>query len=87
MADGYDIIGDVHGCAGLLEQLLASMRDERHRGTFQHPSRVAVFVGDLIDRGPNQLDTTAMVRAIVAGRSTSHGPSGSRKRVMPRTRV
>ena len=37
---------------------------ERH-GVWAHPRRTAVFVGDLIDRGPGQLDTLRLVRAMV----------------------
>lgn len=56
----FDIVGDVHGCRAELETLLTRLgwelrRDERGRpvdGT--HPSgRTAVFVGDLVDRGPD----------------------------------
>jgi hypothetical protein len=66
---GYDIIGDVHGNAekleGLLTQLGYVMRDKVYR----HPVRGAVFVGDLIDRGPSQLRVLEVVRAMVERRS------------------
>lgn len=35
------------------------------RGIRSHPSRQALFVGDFIDRGPRQVDTYRMVRAMV----------------------
>src|SRR5476651_558976 len=47
----FDIIGDVHGCANELEELLALLgytRDEG--GVWRHPEhRKVVFVGDLVD--------------------------------------
>lgn len=63
---GFDIIGDVHGHADELRSLLARMDYAEHRGAWRHPERTAVFVGDLIDRGPAQFDTLRLVRAMVA---------------------
>jgi len=48
----YDIIGDVHGYATTLEKLLCKLGYSKKGGTYRHPSRKAVFVGDIIDRGP-----------------------------------
>ena len=48
----YDIIGDLHGYAQTLENLLLKMDYVRKSGVYQHPFRKAVFVGDFIDRGP-----------------------------------
>ena len=69
----FDIIGDVHGCGDELESLLATLGyvvEERRDGTgldagpvYRHPDgRQAVFVGDLVDRGPRVLDTLRIVR-------------------------
>jgi len=65
--DGYDIIGDVHGCATQLEELLDTLGYRRTGGSaaFRHPHRQAIFVGDLIDRGPEQLRTLEIARAMV----------------------
>jgi hypothetical protein len=63
--EGYDIIGDVHGCADKLEQLLHTMDYAEVDGAWKHPARQAVFVGDFIDRGPRQLDSVAIPRAMV----------------------
>lgn len=61
----YDVIGDIHGCADALESLLDAM-GYRHTGdAYRHPSRQAVFVGDLIDRGPQQLRVLEIVKAMV----------------------
>ena len=58
----YDIIGDVHGHADALSALLDKMGYVHSRGAFRHPSRTAVFVGDLIDRGPANIEASLMVR-------------------------
>ena len=62
---GYDIVGDVHGQASKLEALLEGMGYRLKAGAFQHPHRRAIFVGDYIDRGPRQVDTYRIVRAMV----------------------
>ncbi|WP_293017708.1 metallophosphoesterase, partial [Mycolicibacterium sp.] len=62
---GYDIIGDIHGCADPLESLLDAMGYRYTDGAFRHPSRQAVFVGDLVDRGPQQLRVLETVKAMV----------------------
>jgi protein phosphatase len=72
----FDIIGDVHGCGYELESLLTTLgyeAVERRDGTgldagpvYRHPDgRQAVFVGDLVDRGPRVLDTLRIVRNMV----------------------
>ncbi|MEZ3183013.1 polynucleotide kinase-phosphatase [Streptomyces pimonensis] len=56
----FDIIGDVHGCAAELEALLGEL------GYVDgvHPEgRTAVFVGDLVDRGP---DSPGVLRRVMA---------------------
>ena len=61
----YDIIGDIHGHADRLEILLKELGYSRHNGAWRHPSRSAIFVGDLIDRGPGQIQTLELVRAMM----------------------
>lgn len=66
----FDIIGDVHGCGEELETLLGNLgyaRDED--GTFRHPERTAIFVGDLVDRGPRVADVLDIAQRMVAGKS------------------
>jgi len=68
----FDFIGDVHGCCDELELLLQKLGYtqqpiEKEPGwsnlCFQHPDgRKAVFVGDLVDRGPRAVDTLSVVR-------------------------
>ena len=64
---GYDIIGDVHGCASQLEGLLTELGYQINSATgeYRHPTRRAVFVGDLIDRGDEQLRVLQIVKAMV----------------------
>lgn len=66
----FDIIGDVHGCADELEALLARLGyhvvwSPDLRITRDH-DRTAVFVGDLVDRGPRSPDVVRIVRQMVA---------------------
>jgi len=62
---GYDIIGDIHGNAEKLEALLSKLGYRNAAGVWRHPERQAIFVGDLIDRGPSQVQTVNTVRRMV----------------------
>ncbi|BBX18677.1 hypothetical protein MDUV_35370 [Mycolicibacterium duvalii] len=64
---GYDVIGDVHGCADALHELLDAMgyQPTGPGGAYAHPTRTAIFVGDLIDRGPQQKQVLETVKAMV----------------------
>lgn len=62
----FDVIGDVHGCRSELETLLGELgyaieRDDEGRPVDAvHPDgRKAIFLGDLVDRGP---DTPGVLR-------------------------
>jgi polynucleotide kinase-phosphatase len=62
----FDVIGDVHGCAAELEELLA----ELGYVDGAHPAgRTVVFVGDLVDRGP---DTPGVLRRVMGMASTGN---------------
>jgi hypothetical protein len=61
----FDIIGDIHGQAAKLDALLEKLGYEKHRDTWRHPDRQAVFVGDFIDRGPEQVRSVTIVRRMV----------------------
>lgn len=65
MINGYDIIGDIHGCFDQLDSLLRKLGYRERSGAWRHPDRQALFVGDLIDRGPKQLETVMAVRRMV----------------------
>jgi protein phosphatase len=62
----FDIIGDVHGCCDELEQLLQQLGYEKDDGgPWAHPAgRKAIFVGDLVDRGPRIVDTLRTVMSM-----------------------
>jgi len=65
----FDIIGDVHGCCDELEILLAELGycvswTPTLSVTRDH-DRTAVFVGDLVDRGPRSPDVVRLVRHMV----------------------
>lgn len=71
----FDLIGDVHGCCDELEELLNKM-GYRAGGTsvnvpgvlqhYYHPEgRKAVFLGDIVDRGPRILDAVKLVQGMV----------------------
>lgn len=61
----YDIIGDIHGYASELKQLLTRLGYEETDGCFRHPSRKVIFLGDFIDRGPEIREVLRVVRAMV----------------------
>ena len=62
---GYDVIGDVHGHADALTDLLTEMDYVERDGVWAHCERQAIFVGDLIDRGPKQVESVRIARSMV----------------------
>jgi hypothetical protein len=69
LADAYDVIGDVHGCASKLKGLLAALGYETRSGVHRHPERQAIFIGDIIDRGDEHKETIDLIRAMVDAES------------------
>jgi hypothetical protein len=61
----YDIIGDLHGCASKLEGLLSKLGYTEQSGAYRQAGHQALFVGDFIDRGPEQVRTVNLVRSMV----------------------
>lgn len=61
----YDIIGDIHGHADRLKELLVEMGYEPINGIWQHPTRTLISVGDLVDRGPQQRESVDIIRNMV----------------------
>ena len=58
---GFDVIGDIHGHASALENLLAEMGYTKRYGVWRHPERMAVFIGDYVDRGRENIRTCRIV--------------------------
>jgi protein phosphatase len=60
----FDVIGDVHGCFRELCQLLLKLGYKyEYNYVFKHPEgRKAVFVGDIVDRGPDSFDALELVK-------------------------
>jgi protein phosphatase len=68
----FDIIGDVHGCydelVTLLEKLGYEAANDGSSGVHRE-GRKAVFLGDVVDRGPNTPDVLRLVMRMVASGS------------------
>jgi protein phosphatase len=93
----FDIIGDVHGCCDELEALLQQLG---YRATtleadspvwanraYAHPEgRKAVFVGDLVDRGPRIVDTVRLVRNMIVNGSALCVPGNHDMKLMRKLR-
>lgn len=58
----YDIICDVHGHADALRRLLVKLGYAELQDTFRHETRKAIFVGDFVDRGPDQREVLRIAR-------------------------
>ena len=93
----FDIIGDVHGCCDELEVRLRQLgygetarpADDPVWGcrAFIHPEgRKAVFLGDLVDRGPRIVDTVRLVRNMVQAASALCVPGNHDMKLMRKLR-
>ena len=91
-AGPFDIIGDIHGCADELQALLAKLgyevgwsedRGERAVSVAAPHGRKVVFVGDLVDRGPNAPDVLRIAMSMVA-EGTAYAVQGNHERKLGR---
>jgi protein phosphatase len=91
-AGPFDIIGDVHGCADELQDLLATLgyqvtwsEDQGERAVQVTPpdGRKVVFVGDLVDRGPNSPDALRIAMSMAA-EGTAYVVQGNHERKLGR---
>ena len=66
----FDIIGDVHGCHAELLSLLDRLGYDTAADPIAHPEgRRAVFLGDLVDRGPAVAEVLDVAMSMVAAGS------------------
>jgi len=70
----YDIIPDIHGQSEKLTGALTGLGYRDRNGAWRHsdPTRTCVFLGDFIDRGPNNRGVLTIVRNMIdAGTATA----------------
>jgi protein phosphatase len=82
----FDIIGDVHGCYDELVTLLTRLgyvrADASTEFVLHHPAgRRAIFLGDLVDRGPNVVGVLRLVMAMVAAGSALCVPGNHERKL------
>jgi hypothetical protein len=61
--DRVDIIGDIHGEVDALRSLLSHLGCDAERARVERP---IVFVGDLVDRGPDSIAVVELVQHLIA---------------------
>jgi protein phosphatase len=62
----FDIIGDIHGCFAELAALLGKLGYRDDNGRYSHPEvRKVIFLGDLVNRGPQNVEVLKLVARMV----------------------
>jgi polynucleotide kinase-phosphatase len=88
----FDIIGDIHGCADELQALLTKLgyrvewtdaQGDRTVTVIPPQGRKAIFVGDLVDRGPNSPDALRIAMSMTAA-GTAYAVQGNHDRKLER---
>ncbi|MER8986099.1 polynucleotide kinase-phosphatase [Mesorhizobium sp. M0843] len=88
----FDVIGDVHGCADELQTLFRQLgysiawsdgHGDRTVTVTPPEGRKIVFVGDLVDRGPNVPDVLRIAMSMVAA-GTAYCVQGNHERKLSR---
>ena len=88
----FDIIGDIHGCTDELQTLLTRLgyvvgcsqdRGDRTVRVTPPQGRKVVFVGDLVDRGPNSPDVLRIAMSMTAA-GTGYAVQGNHERKLER---
>ncbi len=57
----FDLVGDVHGCARELRRLLGGLGYVEEEGWAHPDGRTAIYLGDIVDRGPDVPGTVTLV--------------------------
>ena len=71
--DNYEVIGDVHGHLDHLIRMIEILGYDREGKTYSHPDgRKLIFVGDLINRGPDSLGVLRFVRGLHENEKCPH---------------
>jgi serine/threonine protein phosphatase 1 len=76
------VIGDVHGCADLLDQLLS--RIEAEIADFPQRKISVIFLGDIVDRGPDSARVIERLRTLSIPGASLHFVMGNHEEVMLR---
>ncbi|MGI8552098.1 MAG: polynucleotide kinase-phosphatase, partial [Dehalococcoidia bacterium] len=92
----FDIIGDVHGCFDELSELLVQLGyqirpddgDSECFGYLVRPpeGRKAIFLGDLVDRGPNTPGVLRLVMSMVASKAALCVPGNHEAKLVRKLR-
>jgi protein phosphatase len=92
----FDIIGDVHGCFDELIDLLTQLgytvqKHSNDEGSFEYSvmppeGRKAVFLGDLVDRGPKIPDVLRLVMSMIETRAALCVPGNHDIKLMRKLR-
>jgi polynucleotide kinase-phosphatase len=89
----FDVIGDVHGCRAELAELLTRLgwelrrdADGRPVGAVHPQGRTAVFVGDLVDRGPDSPGVLRLVMGMVAAGTALCVPGNHEQKLLRKLR-
>ncbi len=65
----YDIIGDIHGNADALKNLLSKLGYTKKSGYYSHPHHKAIFTGDFVNRGKKVRQALKIVRRMVENKA------------------
>jgi polynucleotide kinase-phosphatase len=89
----FDLVGDVHGCREELERLLVTLGWTLERDPTgapvgaSHPAgRTAVFLGDLVDRGPDSPGVLRLVMGMVAAGTALCVPGNHEQKLLHKLR-
>lgn len=63
----YDVIPDIHGQAGKLKTALSNLGYVERNGAWRHsdPTRHVIYLGDFIDRGPDNREVIRIARGMI----------------------